>query len=342
MPTYTPLYARSPFFVEESGTAGQDVAVYLYAHQDPNLQPVIATHSMSKTIPTGLTKASFDISPYLREYLTFDSFTEVTADTVGNTAEYVRVAVKTYLDAVLQNTYYYIAFDGFGYFEDDYNPTSNTGKMTEGTYYVREGGSCGSVFYYDDQTVTWEAKWTGLTTAGTTTITLANEYGHVPYIHPNYVGEGNKLEIIRNAVTVSTYYFREECEAKYTPVVCDFINKFGAWQQLIFFKRSRTKYDMKNEEYKMFPSDVNYSVTSNISQTFNTNLQESITVNSGFVNEDYQEVMTQLLLSQKILLDSRPVTLTTKSIDMKDTIYDKVMNYEITFNYANHKLNYII
>lgn len=346
MPTYTPIYARSPKFISVSGTAAQVTKINLYVWNDPASEPALPTHTLTKPIISGQTQCDYDISPYLREYISFDDFTEVTADTTAATSEYARVRMSSYLDGVLVTTSYFIAFDGYGYFQDGYNPllgATTPPHMTEGTYYVREGGSCGGLFYNDDQSVTWGAKWTGLTSGGTTTVSpLSYEYGYVPYVHPSYVGEGNKLEIIRNAVTVGTYYFIEECEARYTPVVCDFINKFGSWQQLIFFKRSKTKISATNEEYMMFPAALDYSETSNINQTFNNNIQEMITVNTGWVNEDYNEVMRQLLLSQKILLDHRPVTIDSKSIDLKEHLSDKVINYECTFKYANHLLNYII
>lgn len=347
MPTYTPLYARSPRFISISGTHGQVTRIDLYVWNDPSSEPASPTHVLTKPIIQGYNQCNYDISPYIREYISHDDFTEVTADTAADTETYARVRMSSYLDGVLVTTAYFIAFDGYGYFEDGYNPlltaTTTPPHLTEGTYYVRDNGSCGGVFYNDDQAVTWGAKWTGLTTAGTTTVSpLSNEYGYVPYVHPSYVGEGNKLEIIRDGSTVATYYFKEYCEPRYTPVVCDFINKYGSWQQLIFFKRSKTKVDMSNEEYMMFPSALDYSETSNIKQTFNTNLQESITVNTGWVVEGYSEVIKQLMLSQKILLDHRPVTIDTKSIDIKEHLSDKVINYEIMFKYANHKLNYII
>ena len=345
MPTYLPVYARSPLFISESGTAGQDVKCEIYLYNDPSSVPSTPTHTLTKPIPSSLiTTVHFDVSPYFREYINHLTHTEVTADTAGTVTEYCRAEIKVYLDAVLQTTYYRIGFDGYGYFEDDYNPAvgTMTGHMTDGTYYVRDNGSCGGVYYNDSQAVTWEAKWTGLTTGGTTTITLANEYGYVPYVHPSYVGEGNKLEIIRNTATVSTYYFEEICEDLYTPVVCDFVNRYGAWQQLIFFKARHKELKGREEKYKLMPSSIDYDITENIQKTFNKNAMESITCNTGWVPEGYSEVMKELLLSETIRLDSEPVNLTTKNIKLHTHLNDKTINYEMKFDYANDVLNYII
>lgn len=345
MPTYNPVFARSPFFISESGTAGQETKLEIYLYNDPDSVPSTPTHTLIKPIPsTTVTTVHYDVSPYFREYIEHTSFTEITADTASDQGEYCRAELKMYLDNVLQTTYYKIGFNGYGYFEDGYNPVSygNTGHMTDGTYYVREGGDCGAVFYNDDLAVTWEAKWTGTTSGGTTTVTLANEYGHVPYVHPNYVGEGNTLEIIRNTATVSTYVFEEICEDRYTPLVCDFVNKYGAWQQLIFFKANHKEMKAKSEKYKMMPDSINYSTSENINQTFNRNATEMITCNTGWVPEGYSEVMKELLLSEIIRLDGEPVILSTNNAKLMTHLNEKVINYEVKFEYANNMLNYII
>ncbi len=345
MPTYTPMYSRSPRVVEISGTAGQETKVKIWIWNEGGAESASPQYTLSAPIPSSIqTSCFYDISPYCREYISFSEYVETSADVAAQNNEWCYVHVKTYLNNVLQNDFYYACFDGYGYHTDEANPDLGDTKahMTDGTYYVREGGRTGGVFYYDDQVVTWQAKWTGLTSGATTTVTLAYPYGYVPYIHPSYNGQGNKLEIIRNAVTVNTYYFIEECESRYTEVVCDFINKWGAWQQLIFFKRSKNKIDITNQQYNMYPSDWDYDTANNITKTFNTNMVQTIICNTGWVNEGYSEVMRQLLLSEKIMLDGLPVVLDTKGVDLKTHLSDKVINYELTFKQAYHTLNYLI
>lgn len=345
MPTYTPIFVRSPYHEFQSGTANQEVKTELFLYNDPDSVPTNPTHTLSKPIPSSLiTTVSFDISPYCREYISHRSFTEVTADTAATVTEYCRVVIKTYLDDVLQTTSYKICFNGFGYFDDGYNPTvgSVVPHMTEGTYYVQESGGHGGIFYNDDQVVTWEADYTGLTTGGTTNVVLANEYGYIPYVHTSYIGEGNKLEISRNSVIVATYFFEEVCETKYTPIDCDFVNRFGAWQRLVFFKANQVEIAANNEKFKMMPASAIYNTSDNIHQTFNHNAQETITCNTGWVPEGHSEVIKELMLSEKILLDGKPVVLSTSNAKLMTHLNDKTINYQLKFMYANDMLNYII
>ena len=342
------LYARSPYFVSITGVVDDATNVDLYLWNDPDSVPSNATYSLDKTILIG-TKNNYDISEYVREYIAHTSFTEVTADTAATVSEYCWCTVKTYKNTVLQATATFLCLNGYGYHADGKNPVLGVVSaipplMTEGTYYVTEDGVTGGLFYYDDQAVTWEAKWTGIgTVTSTTTVTLGEEVGYIPYIHPTYAGTGgNLLLIVRNSVTVGTYRFEEICEPKYTPIKCDFVNRYGVWQRLMFFKASRIEMTMMNEEYNLMPSSLDYDEQDNIRQSFNTNAQESITCNTGWVVEGYSSVMKELLLSEKIMLDDKAVKLQTKNVKLMTHLNEKVINYEVKFDYSNMMLNNVI
>ena len=52
--------------------------------------------------------------------------------------------------------------------------------------------------------------------------------------------------------------------------------------------------------------------------------------------------MKQLMLSEKILLDDKPVIIETKSLELQKNINDRNINYKLSFKYANPTLNYNI
>ena len=342
------INVRSPRIVEISGVANDTTKVELFLWNDPNTIPTHPTYTLDKPIPSSeVTTVSYDISPYCKRFIDHVEYTEVSADTASPVGEYCFCYVKTYKNGTLITgggaySYEYIAFNGFGYHSEGMNPTPSGAFLTDGSYYINSVGASGGVYYYDDQANTWEARYTGLSTAATTTITLSNEVGYVPYINTAYAGEGNKLEIIENSIVVNTYYFNESDECKYDALNCDFVNKFGAWQRIIFFKVSRSSFDMTNTEYNLMPSLTNYNVKDNVRNVFNSNGTEKITVNTGWVFEAYSDVMTQLLLSEKILLDNVPVIVNTKSIQLQKSINDKNINYKLDFKYSAPKLNYNI
>lgn len=342
MPTYAEIFVRSPKIEKLTGVAGDATTCEVYLWNDPSSQPGTPTYTLSKPIPTGKTNAFYDISPYCREYITHTSYTEITSLTTAPVAEYCYCTVKLYKNAVLTDTLYYIAFDGYGYYEDDYTPTLSPVLLTEGTYYIQEGVNSGGVYVHDDQVDTWSATYTGLTSGGTTNVNITAEMSYLPYIHTSYAGEGNTLEIKKNTVVQKTFTFEEVCEPKYTPIKCDFVNRFGMWQRVIFFKASRQTFEASGEEYHLMPSDVNYDVTENRRQTFNRNARRKIKCNTGFVPESYKEVMKEILLSEKINLDDEPVKLVTQSVELQEHINNKTINYEVEFEYSHNQRQYVL
>lgn len=340
----TPIYTRSPKIVTQSGVAADEIKAEVFIWNSPDSIPTNPTYTLSKPIPsTNILECSFDISPYCKEYITFSNFGEVSAEQVVPNSEYCYCTVKLYKNDILQSTTEFICFDGYGYFMDGGNVLPDDVLLTEGTYYVKENDNGGAVAIHDDQTLTWSATYTGLVTGGTTSIaSLANEMGKIPYVHTSYIAEGNKLEIFQNAVLQKTFYFRPQCEPKYTPVEVDFVNRFGAWQRIIFFKAKKESFSRRMTEFNLMPATLPYSENTNRKQQFNINGNKSIKCNTGWVVEEYSEVIKELMLSEHIQVDYVPCNIVTNGVDLQTHLNDKLINYEIEFTPSHDELNYIV
>ena len=99
---------------------------------------------------------------------------------------------------------------------------------------------------------------------------------------------------------------------------------------------------MTNTEYNLMSGNIDYDVTENRRKVFNANAEERITRNTGWVFESYKEVIKELMLSETIRLDNKPVILQTKSTKLHKGINDNNINYTLEFKYAYHALNYNI
>jgi hypothetical protein len=133
---------------------------------------------------------------------------------------------------------------------------------------------------------------------------------------------------------LDTRRFYPTCESKYSPSVMQFVNKNGVWESVTFFKRSNDNINTSSEEYRRSlgsssASGYTYDTTSNNYQRINTNGRKNITLNTGFVGEDYGAIMEQMLLSERILLDGIPVNVVTNSITLQKSVNDKMINYTI-------------
>ena len=338
----TLISVRSPYLLSVTGTAGQSTRAEVFLWNSPSSIPATPTHELSKPIPSSVqTTVYYDISEYCRRFINHLKYTEVIAVTAANVSEYCFCTVKTYKDEVLQTTYTFTCVDGYTYHEEGWNKVQADSLLTSGTYQIKEDENSGGLYVHDNGTDTYNITYSplggGFPTYSPATIGTVSYF---PYIHENFKGTGgNKIVVTKNAVAIGTYYFVEVCEPKYTPINCDFVNKFGVWQRLVFFKVSMDNIDMMNNEFKLMPSSPNYSIYENRNQSFNTNGSNKIKCNTGIVDEAYSEVLRQLFLSEKIMLDDKPVKIASKSLELPKHINKKIINYEVSFEYSNPIIN---
>jgi hypothetical protein len=138
-----------------------------------------------------------------------------------------------------------------------------------------------------------------------------------------------------------TFVPKEEC--KYTPVQIDFVNKFGAWQREWFFKASYNGLSVENTEYNLMPLTYPaYDTKEGQRKVFNANGKETIRVNTDWVSESFNEVIKQMMLSERILIDKKAAKLNTKSIDLKKSINSSLISYEMEFEYAFDTINSVV
>lgn len=144
-----------------------------------------------------------------------------------------------------------------------------------------------------------------------------------------------------NVLYSATFLPKEEC--KYQPVQVDFVNKFGAWQREWFFKASYNSFNIENTEYNLMPKTYpNYNLKEGQRKVFNANGKEIIRVNTDWVNDEFAEVIKQLMLSERILIDEKAAKLNTKSVDLKKSINSNMINYEMEFEFAFDTINSVV
>jgi len=138
----------------------------------------------------------------------------------------------------------------------------------------------------------------------------------------------------KDGTTLDTRRFFPTCEVKYTPSVMQFVNKNGVWESLTFFKRSESTINTTTNEFKRSlgsssSSGFSYDTTAHKYQRINTNGRKRFTLNTGWVGEDYDAIMEQMLMSERVMLDGVPVNVTTSSLTLQKVVNDKTINYTI-------------
>ena len=172
------------------------------------------------------------------------------------------------------------------------------------------------------------------------------------FVPTGFVGSIDNVSIVESfgiktdTITVKTI---EEC--KYEPKKVTFINKFGALQDMYFFKKSVEKMAVEKESYKsnIISSLGTYNPTNHVNRDFNVIGRESITLSSGFLSEEYNEVFKQMMLSEKVwvtnILETGeqvvPINVKTSEITYKTSLNNKLVEYTIEFDKSFDTINNI-
>ena len=358
--------ARSPYIIEidESGQTGSKIELFLW---NTGSQPTNPQYTLSKLIPaSNKPETYYNISPYVREYFNFTKWqnaTGLTYDIDTSPNFIVQYAVKRYKAVsgvyTLIDTLTGTFSDGYGYYEEGYNPSAPSVLLDEGTYFYnydadiptsQNNGTWGS---FDVQMSIGDViRYTDLKTGSSFDYTATTEgVKSFARIYLTYVANGNKVEWLPGGSVVRwTAYFKPQCEPKYQPVTVDFINRYGSWSRIFFQKAKRRSIEVTTSQYKFNPKELPWTPQDiRQSQEFNINGKESIKLNTGWVNDGYAEVLQQLMFSEKILIcdyennqDYAPVKVKTKSLEKQTGLNNGMMNYTLDFEFAYDMINNVM
>ena len=129
-------------------------------------------------------------------------------------------------------------------------------------------------------------------------------------------------------------------ECKFIPAKVSFINRWGALQDLWFFKKSVQQLDVSREEYKRFNVSVSgtYDTREHPRRTYNVQGQKKITLNTGYVDESYNDLVEELLQSNQVWIEQDtviwPVVVDSSSLTYKTSVNDRLVDYQLAFSYA--------
>ena len=283
------------------------------------------------------------------------------------------------------NTSSFLGIDGYGYFEDGTNPRSvqYTTPMVlqhNTTVYYNDGADIKIPIYAEAATVTavldtdaganvnwneandfwdtYDVNWGDgdedqeITDNGNTN----QKIQYLILTDTEYLSDGDTVTISSD----STDYpddviitLKKVCEPKYTPLNIIFYNKYGALQNLWFFKKSMTNINITSQQFKNNILDIensgstpSYALSKHQEKKFMANGKESITVNSGFYSEDHNEVVREMLLAEQVWIydgtNTLPINLKSNTLQFKKSVNDKLISYTLSFDYAYDKINNIL
>ena len=365
---------RSPFIIDigayGSTHIGSKIILTIWNKGTTEPTSGLGYYELSKNNPSATQKETYyNVSNYVKEFIDNIKPTKVTGilTTYEDNNEWVNFRVKkswyngtiyTEISNVL-----YVGVNGFNNYSSGVNniiDNYSSGILSNGSIkknilktsstakgYINyivdipSGGKVEVTYFNLAQTLSVTENITGLTGIYNLKILLTQYPNNVNFADGCAVGislkdSSNVLLQYSGFDVISV----EEC--KYTPVECTFINRYGGWEFLTFFKQQTNSISTKGTDYKLMPSAINYNTSKGQVKSFNINGTQTVKLNTGFVDENYSELITDLLLSETVLLDSKPVTVKTQGSELKTSLKDKLINYEMEFEYAYNLINDVV
>ena len=304
-------------------------------------QPSAPAYSINKSVISGQTNVTLEIAELVRDYLTI-SFN----DDYNSIARYVRAIVNSFDDSdepFVTNPIIttYVAVDGYGYYEEGTNPELDRHALiSSNNIYIPEN-TAGKfpIFAEGVGKVIIDSTTTQITDSGNTNQKI--QYITIPANSSSIQVYDTDDTTLKKTIAVSNI-----CEPKFTPYKITFVNKFGAFEDMYFFKKSSETTNVTDEMYKrniVTNTSSSYNTYDNQKERMNVNAKTTLTLNTGFIAEDMNQTIEELFYTENVWIryegKTLPVIPASKSLQYKTQLNDNLINYTVQFDFAFDRIN---
>ena len=310
-------------------------------------EPLVANYNLSKqVVQLGQTTINFDINNLIKQY------------TQSDISNYLLSGVQpSNYDASAWVSYYVACYDnnaniyetsgtllgvyGYGYFNEGFNPQLSSKVLTSNNNQRHFRDEDNRLYFITHELTSLEVNGTPITI--TANLDLNTEY--IQSINLKDYDSGNAITcefVYEDENRTITYDVLDGC--RYPVINCVFINKFGFPQSFFLTLVNKTTDEVDGEDYRGLTSNFGiYNTTDHQYSTFNLNGRSAIICNTDYLNEEENENVKQMLLSEKkwFIEDGEilPVNLESKSVAYKTQLNDKLIQYSFNFKYSFDIIN---
>ena len=385
----TKINVRSPYYVSSSHPSLSSVVIEIFVYSIS--KPATPQYTIKKYAISGSTNITFDISNLVLDYIDTSMMTNAGATTLyAGSSMWVDVDIDLLNSSgtsITTNSTTYLATNGYGYFEDSGNPIFGNTYLQSNDIIYRYANNIFRVpvydedvtnvsFYNDSELLYSQSITPDTTSTGKIKYVTNLQLGGYESFEYRVINDGGTIE---KSICLSQFYKQYELydidevritsstgiesikvetinECKYTPIKVTFYNKYGALQDVWFFKKSSSKLNTSKDTYSSNGGRF-YNPQQAQTNVYNLKANETIQLNTGFIDEQYSEIMKQLLLSENVWAtitndlpfgsatdtepktDILPVVVDTNSLDIQTKLNDKLINYTLDFSFAFNKIN---
>jgi hypothetical protein len=295
-----------------------------------------------------------EANPSNVEYFAVDFYTQYRAGGLYVTGSHVRSAT-------------YKALDGYSIFQEPigqsvYNKTPYWPLMTDGpatqSCFTTNYGLAG--VYGGDAGTTTPTKVRYVGNTGTGDFTLSANVSSSGQIQNYPIGPsepGFPLPSLGLSYFTTQAYngstplglpikYEVDCLQKYPNVRIKWKNRYGQFDFFNFYMVNRQSFTTEKKTYQpqlgtWEGSSLSYQDYDSGVLNYIVDSKQAISVNSYWIDENYNDILKQLLVSDEIywVYDEannlvRPLTITTQNIQFKTNVNDHLIQYQFDFNYG--------
>ena len=153
------------------------------------------------------------------------------------------------------------------------------------------------------------------------------------------------IQAFANSTALGTpIYYDVVCKQKYPNIRIKWKNRYGQFDFFSFYMVSKQSFSTTKRGYQpqlgtWSGATLGYTQYDSSNLNYIVDSKQSIMVNSDWVDESYNEIFKQLLVSEEIYwvkseTDLLPLTINTDEVTFKTGAVDKVIQYSFEFDYG--------
>lgn len=167
----------------------------------------------------------------------------------------------------------------------------------------------------------------------------AGESGNDVSVSFNYSGGGVSIPI------------RYQCQNRHGEVDVHFLNKYGVYESMVFNALSRRVQNVTRESYQRamyrqtdLAANWDYGVP--ITTNFLTNATTQLTINTNWVDESYNEIFQQMMVSENVMVLDNGDVVSARIMDAafteKKRVNEKLIQYTFQLEFNQPLINKIV
>ena len=219
-----------------------DLKLYVYSGTSGSFSNGDLKYEISKDRISSQSNIVLEVGQLVKDYLVTSFDNDYLCNTVWVSAvvDYYDDVTEAIYESNGTQTFTYLAFDGYGDFQEEINPALSTDLLQTSLNMYLPEGTAGKlpIFAEGVGKVIIDSVTTQITDSG-------NSNQKIQYLTIPANSSSVEIYATDDSTLLKTVTVNNVCEPKFTPHKVTFVNKLGTYQDIYFFKKTTESFNVK-------------------------------------------------------------------------------------------------